>query len=359
MTQLTRISGFNLAVATSFLASCAAETAVASTNSFNSVTVNSGVPTQDALLGGAEALFNYYFPGCSFYFFVSMVALLTSSYLLLAQLFKHRSMPRFLRDDPRLMSYTITSGFVIVVLAYIGLVAVARHWRRPGWDSALVRLTHNTPEGDMVAQIHASYQFWNFAIALLRGDGAVSLVHHLFCAYLGLINSAGFGCYHLIYMGGVAELSTIVLTFMDIFKNNKYLQEAYPATNQWLRYTFCAVFLVLRVAVWWAVLYSFFSDIYAYLSEGLGDGRFTLHCYVNLIAMGALTFIQLIWARLVVLGIMKALGLIQKNSAKKKQQQDGVASASTASRRSSVSTDSTESCSTEPAETKEQLKKRR
>lgn len=155
-------------------------------------------------------------------------------------------------------------------------------------------------------------------MAILRNDGAISVIHHGFCAYLGALNAQGFGCYHMIYMGGVAEISTIILTVMDIFKNNPYLVEKYPTANLTIRQLFCAVFLLLRVVVWWVVLYKFFADIWVYLSEGTGE-KYTLHCYVNIVSMVLLTFIQLIWARLVMMGILKFLGFMKKNNTKGKR----------------------------------------
>lgn len=283
--------------------------------------------------GSFEKLFTEWFPSVHYHFFWGLITLLTTFYLLLANLFSHRTMPRFLRNDPGLMSYTFVSGGVVVVLACVGIVAVHDQWNQPGWDSPEIRLTRNTDFGDMVGQIHASYQLWNFAICLLRRDGWISLVHHAACAYLGILNSDGFGCYHLVFMGGVAEISTIILTVMDVFKNNPYLQERYPNANFYTRAIFCGVFLILRVFVWWVVLFWFFSDIYYYLADPAITTKFYHHCYVNLIAMSTLTLIQLVWARLVVLGILRAAGIVKKSPAA------GESGKASQSRKSSVSTE--------------------
>lgn len=308
-------------------------------------------------LGSAETLFNHYLPGCDFYFYFGLIGFLSVAYLILKSIFKHHSrMPKFLKDDPGLMSYTLVSGAVVVVLACIGVVGFYTHWGGKDFDTPLKRLTSPHFEGQVVAQIHASYQFWNFAMSVLRGEGWVNILHHLFCTYLGVINSNGFGSYHLIYMGGVAEISTIILTVMDIFKNNKYLQEKYPVANMFFRYSFCAVFVILRVFVWFVVLASFFSDIFVYLTQNLGE-KYRLHCYMNVLAMLILSGIQLIWARLVVLGILKAFGIIKRPSQSPKVAQTAASSTQASSGRRS-SSDSSE-CSDQLRKKKSESKKKK
>jgi hypothetical protein len=233
------------------------------------------------------------------------------------------------------------SGAVITVLAYVGVVGIWKHSGRPEWATPLQRLFNNTPEGDMVAQIHASYQVWNFAMAIVRRDGWVSFWHHLFCAYMGMLNSAGFGCFHLMWMGGVMELSTVILTVMQVFKDNPYLQKDFPFTYLITRQLFCVVFLALRVAFWFVVLYWFFSDMFVYLRDGPGQ-KFRWHCYVNIVGMLILTVIQLIWERLVLLGVLKFLGFFANTDTSSEYEYEEKNSSG-----SSVSTECGQSVSTE------------
>merc|ERR1712070_78822 len=163
----------------------------------------------------------------------------------------------------------------------------------------------------MGAHIHAAYQFWNLMISIMRQEDAVSIVHHVSACTLGLVLcNQGFGSYWCLYLGGVSETSTSILSIMDIFKLNPYLQKDYPTLNVAVRATFCVAFLIARVFIWWYVVFWFYIDLYYFWGDYGDFQRPHFTVVVNLISWTALTVIQLIWGKLVVKGLGKALGLI-------------------------------------------------
>lgn len=253
---------------------------------------------------------NSWFPMCNIYFFLSFNAFLFSAYFLCRYIFARECMPRWLKDDPAIMSYTIVATFPVATCAYLGLLAVRHQWFDPEWaPTSYERMTNWHEHGSAISHIHASYQFWNLLMSLMRKEGPVSLVHHGACMLLGIINCSCFNMYHLIYAGGVAEISTVILTFMDIFKLNPYLQEKYPSWNLAIRVTFCAAFLLLRVVIWLGVTFFMFSDMIKFAKEPKSFNQPWLHIGINTVAVALLTVIQMIWAQLVVRGILKVCGL--------------------------------------------------
>ena len=231
------------------------------------------------------------FPGCDLGFVVAFNIFMFSAYFWCQFWFAKKCMPRFLSDDPIIMSYTIVASGPVLVCTYLGFRNMIRLWFDPTQGLTLhSRLITDHPDVSAIGQIHAAYQFWNLMISIMRREGAVSIVHHITAGILGLVLCNGaFGNYWTIYLGGVAEFSTAVLSGMDIFKLNPYLQKDYPTLNVAVRATFCISFLIARVLIWWVVMFFYVIDLYHFWYD-YGDYQrphFTI--IVNLVCWAALT----------------------------------------------------------------------
>ena len=231
------------------------------------------------------------FPGCDLGFMIAFNICMFSAYFWCQVWFGRKSMPRWLSDDPIIMSYTIVASLPVLICTYLGFRCMNKYWMDPSQGLTLVsRLTSSDPDILAIAHIHAAYQFWNLMISIMRQEDAVSVVHHVSACLLGLVLcNQGFGWYWCLYLGGVSETSTAILSVMDIFKLNPYLQKDYPTLNVAVRATFCIAFLIARVFIWWYVMFWFYLDLYYFWSDYGNFQRPHFTVVVNVISWTALT----------------------------------------------------------------------
>mmetsp|Transcript_114339 Transcript_114339/g.210170 ORF Transcript_114339/g.210170 Transcript_114339/m.210170 type:complete len:282 (+) Transcript_114339:79-924(+) len=153
-----------------------------------------------------------------------------------------------------------------------------------------------------------AFQIWDFSSTFamckeLKGQ-AQHIAHHasviLLCCSAVLSGTHGFLLYYAPFFFGVAEISSLPLAFMDLFKYSKPLAEAYPVVFENVRTSFAVLFLLLRCIYWPFVSVDFWR---AMLASDAPLGLQILWYFFNL----ALTLLQFYWGSLVVKGIIKML----------------------------------------------------
>ena len=144
-----------------------------------------------------------------------------------------------------------------------------------------------------------AYQFANFLIcAKLKEYRTASFIgHHLVTAALAYFATAPYLLYYGLFFFGVAEISSVPLNIVDLFKSFPELGEAHPSTNAFFRYVFVLSFFSIRVVAWPIVSYSFWMGSIELLRAGTSHSDFVVVFF--LLANIFLTGLQFFWAYLI------------------------------------------------------------
>lgn len=155
--------------------------------------------------------------------------------------------------------------------------------------------------------IHAMIGFMVFDTACLIAAraGPEFYVHHvlvLILANFGLMydENTWYMLYYGVFFFGVSEVSSIPLGFVDMFRGNKQLAEAYPKVCDNVRTLFAVSFLILRIAYWPFVMYDFSINFFPRLGEMYWAPAFAFGATAVL-----LTVLQWFWGFLIIKGIIK------------------------------------------------------
>ena len=161
----------------------------------------------------------------------------------------------------------------------------------------------------MFAVGQIGYQLWALPIGFFFvGETKAMLVHHVAVIYICLVSAfvrSGFR-YYTPYFYGVIEISSVPLSVMNSFKNNKDWMRTYPDLYLRVRLTFCVIFLLVRVVLWTPFYWDFFANasMLLYSSEVMST-KIILTIF-NLASL-VLTMLQYFWASKIVSGLVKAV----------------------------------------------------
>lgn len=162
----------------------------------------------------------------------------------------------------------------------------------------------------------AGFQLWSIVVSLWKINEPVTMIlHHISVVCVALISvvfNNGFR-YYTAFFYGVAEISSVPLALMNMFKNNPSLVQNYPTSNQVIKVAFAFSFLLVRVFLWTPLMYTFLR-----LSYNLSSTCPTVLCFVYLrtfmVCAAFLTVLQIYWATKIIKGLLLVFGLIEKKT---------------------------------------------
>ena len=139
------------------------------------------------------------------------------------------------------------------------------------------------------------YQGWNLLLCFLNADlrDPAMIGHHAVTgtlAYFGLHPYLHF--YGLFYFG-VAELTNIPLTIVDIFKYYPDMKKHFPVVNEVARISFAVSFIILRLIIWPFYSYPFWVGSFELLFKEAPHSYFVVGFF--LFANIFLTGLQFFW----------------------------------------------------------------
>mmetsp|Transcript_14084 Transcript_14084/g.20583 ORF Transcript_14084/g.20583 Transcript_14084/m.20583 type:complete len:278 (-) Transcript_14084:363-1196(-) len=231
-------------------------------------------------------------------------------------------------DMPGFTAHQAVAFPLMAYMAYQGIMA----WYFSDADSDTFdtpsdRILKIHPLGVQLSEIAVGMQlFWDTPLGFIIPalNDPLKLAHHI-GMFLTAAQSAGsfgrpVGSYHALFYMGAVELSTIPLTFVDIFHPKhkpwfEYLKKKGPSSllhslNEACRVAFALSFIVVRGILFpYEVFTSCVPDIFYTISlpEEERDGATLLSLYTVLTTSVSFTFLQMYWATLVARQIMKAL----------------------------------------------------
>lgn len=235
-----------------------------------------------------------------------------SAYFLLVALFRVINVWDFkTRKGSRasdIMAFELVAGFCVTYLGVAGCY---------GWYKDSESLSNDKFYGSSEFVVNhliypmISYQGWNFLLCLFNRDlcDPAMLGHHAVTAALAYFGLAPYLHYMGLFYFGIAELTNVPLTVVDIFKYFPDLAKQYPILNDLCRYSFALSFIILRLIVWPIFSYTYFwtGSIDLIRSEK-AHSLFVVIFFLS--ANVFLTFLQFFWGS-------KIFGFLFKSSKSK------------------------------------------
>lgn len=154
------------------------------------------------------------------------------------------------------------------------------------------------------------YQVWALPLGyFIVGEPKAMIVHHCAVICVGSVSTfarCGFR-YYTPYFYGLIEISSVPLSIMNSFKNNRHWIKAYPGIYRAVRLVFGVTFLLVRVILWTPFFSSFFTlaSMLLYSSEHTST-KIILVCF-NISSL-VLTMLQYFWASKIVVALCKSPG---------------------------------------------------
>lgn len=159
----------------------------------------------------------------------------------------------------------------------------------------------------LFAMGQVGYQLWALPIGIfVVGETKSMLMHHVAVICVGSVSTfirCGFR-YYIPYFYGLVEISSVPLSILNSFKNNKEWIKAYPELYSAVRLVFAVAFLLVRVVLWTPFFWSFFSNATMLLYSS--ESTLTMVILTCFILSGLiLTFLQYFWASKIISTMIK------------------------------------------------------
>lgn len=139
------------------------------------------------------------------------------------------------------------------------------------------------------------YQGWNFICCVLINDlrDPFMIGHHFVTCLLAYFSLHPYLHYAALYFMGLAELSNIPLTLIEVFESFPALAATFPLVYELSRYTFVVSFLLLRIVFWLYYSIDFWQGSLSLLIQGTAHSNFVVGFF--LFSHVFLTGLQFFW----------------------------------------------------------------
>ena len=149
-----------------------------------------------------------------------------------------------------------------------------------------------------------AFQLWSIPVGLSFGERVIMLLHHvaaLCTASVITFYEQGYR-FHIVYFYGVMELSSLPLSVMNTFKDNRILIEQYPSYYKLSRHLFAFLFVLVRILILLPIWFEYISLLWNtnVNSDGLALLGFRVLFYPSLFLM----LLQFYWAFLIVKALL-------------------------------------------------------
>lgn len=204
------------------------------------------------------------------------------------------------------VSYQLTNLFVNLVLGCLGIYF---HMNLP-WNASTMDKIVGYEHVKLFPVGQIGYQLWALPIGIIFiGETKQMIIHHVavICVcWTSAFLRCGFRYYNP-YFYGLIEISSVPLSIMNAFKDNKHWIKLYPEMYSTVRLVFGCLFLLVRVVLWTPFYWNFFAlaSMLLYSSEVIAT-KIILSTF--LIASLVLTLLQYFWASKIISALVKGRG---------------------------------------------------
>jgi hypothetical protein len=127
----------------------------------------------------------------------------------------------------------------------------------------------------------------------------------VFTATLGYFALHPFLHYYAVFFFGIAEVTNIPLTFVEIFDHFPDIREKMPLLNEVCRVGFAISFILIRMIAWPIISYDFWIGLIDLLRTEQAHSAFVV--WVYLIANTFLSGLQLLWGSTIISLLFKMI----------------------------------------------------
>ncbi|KAL7543996.1 hypothetical protein ACHAXR_013425 [Thalassiosira sp. AJA248-18] len=200
-------------------------------------------------------------------------------------------------------SYQLTNLLVNLGFGCLGIYYQANH---VPWGESIMNKIVGYEHVKLFAVGQVGYQLWALPIGMYIGETKSMIMHHIAVICVGSVSTfvrCGFR-YYTPYFYGLIEISSVPLSVMNAFKNNKHWIKAYPELYSTVRLVFGITFLGVRVVLWTPYYWSFFylASMLLYSSENTST-KVILTCFIS--SSLVLTMLQYFWATKIISALVK------------------------------------------------------
>eukprot|EP00045_Choanoeca_perplexa_P010977 m.114157 g.114157 ORF g.114157 m.114157 type:complete len:280 (-) comp15467_c2_seq1:141-980(-) len=224
------------------------------------------------------------------------------------------TLPKLL-DRAAIIAYNLTACAILLVLSWHGIPEyINGNYPDPLFGK------YKTPQ--LLCELMLGYQIYNMAISILYAQlrTTENFIHHTAALVSAYGASQGYVHAYIAYSFGVFESSSILLCFIDIFKNVPTLITNHPATYTALRLVFALQFLAIRIGLIIPFVYLYTLDmIGVYSNTAQHSTKDIAMVTVLYVCCISLTSLQFVWGKVILEGLLKAAGLMGGSSRKRKQ----------------------------------------
>jgi len=145
-----------------------------------------------------------------------------------------------------------------------------------------------------------SYQGWNLLLCLVNSDlrDPFMIGHHAVTGSLAYFGLAPYLHFYGLFYFGIAELTNIPLTIVDVFKYFPDMAKSMPITNQINRISFAVTFIILRLIIWPIYSYPFWVGSIELLKTNTAHSSAVVGIFLG--ANLFLTGLQFLWGSKVI-----------------------------------------------------------
>ena len=166
-------------------------------------------------------------------------------------------LPQPTRDGSRssdMMAFLVVAGGCVTYLAAAGFILFYSLFEVNDYNKLEANHFYGRSEflENHLIYPMLAYQGWNVVLCLFVKDlrKPEMIGHHIVTGTLGLMGLHPFLHYRGLFFFGVAEVTNVPLTILDMFKYITVLKEKYPMGYSLTQVTFAASFIILRLIAW-------------------------------------------------------------------------------------------------------------
>lgn len=201
-------------------------------------------------------------------------------------------------------AYQVTNLLVNLTLGCLGIYYQIKLYP---YDAPTTERIAGYEHVKIFSVIQIGYQLWALPVGIIFvGETTPMIIHHVSVCIVASTTAfvkCGFR-YYSPYFYGLIEISSVPLSIMNSFKNNKQWIKDYPEVYSTVRLVFGVTFLLTRVIIWTPWYSSFFSHAcLLWYSGEVFSTKVLLGLFI--IASLVLTFLQYFWASKIVSAMVK------------------------------------------------------
>lgn len=231
------------------------------------------------------------------------IAIVPITYIVIAFTFRCLDLwPEKARRGSRLsdiMTYEIVAGLLVT---YVGIAGSYGWWEMTNNpDSEFHSLPNDRFYGrsqffsDHLMTPMFSYQVWNTVLCFVLNDlfDPFFIGHHTVTGALAFFGTNPYVHYYGLFFFGIAELTNIPLTFVDVFKYFPKLKAKFSLVNEVSRVVFALSFIIIRLIIWPIISFEFWRGSIDLVRNGTAHSNFVVLFF--LFANLFLTGLQFMW----------------------------------------------------------------